>query len=397
LTRLYRPGEHEPLAEVAWDEERVRAAIREIASDTEAAFHPETLWAAHPRDDPEPLEAPWTTLYLGAIGVVWALDYLAREGAIQLSEEYDAPALHERYLSAPDFGEVRPSYYVGEAGLLTVSSRLAPSEKTAHLLERAIRSNAANPVNEALWGAPGTMLAALFLLDWTGDPRWRDAYLESADTLWERWRFEPQSGCHLWTQELHGRVGIQLGPVHGFAGNALALLRGETLLETERRAELHGRCVETLRQTAQREDGLANWLPSEDPTSRNWSEVRVQFCHGAPGMIVALAGLGPDASELLLTGGELTWLAGPLAKGPGLCHGTAGNGYAFLKLYRRTGDRVWLERARAFAMHAIEQVRAERDRVGRGRYSLWTGDPGVALYLWHCVTEQAEFPSLELL
>ena len=30
-------------------------------------------------------------------------------------------------------------------------------------------------------------------------------------------------------------------------------------------------------------------------------------------------------------------------------HGTGGNGYAFLKLYRRTGNTMWLERARAFA------------------------------------------------
>ena len=54
------------------------------------------------------------------------------------------------------------------------------------------------------------------------------------------------------------------------------------------------------------------------------------------------------------------WEAGPLAKGYGLCHGTAGNGYAFLALHRRTGDARWLERARAFAMHAIGQQAAMR-------------------------------------
>jgi hypothetical protein len=36
--------------------------------------------------------------------------------------------------------------------------------------------------------------------------------------------------------------------------------------------------------------------------------------------------------------GELTWNAGALAKGSNLCDGAAGNGYAFLKLYRRTRD-----------------------------------------------------------
>ena len=35
--------------------------------------------------------------------------------------------------------------------------------------------------------------------------------------------------------------------------------------------------------------------------------------------------------------------AGPLRKGAGLCHGTAGNGCAFLALHARTGDERWLD------------------------------------------------------
>ncbi len=93
-------------------------------------------------------------------------------------------------------------------------------------------------------------------------------------------------------------------------------------------------------------------------------------------------------------GVEHTWRAGPLAKGSNLCHGTAGNGYAFLSLYRRTGERLWLERARAFAMHAIGQWEAERVTHGRGRFSLWTGDPGLACFLWDCVRERDDFPTL---
>jgi hypothetical protein len=47
-----------------------------------------------------------------------------------------------------------------------------------------------------------------------------------------------------------------------------------------------------------------------------------------------------------------------LTKGANLCHGTRGNGYAFLKLYRRFGDKKWLEPARAFAMHGVAQTAA---------------------------------------
>ena len=80
--------------------------------------------------------------------------------------------------------------------------------------------------------------------------------------------------------------------------------------------------------------------------------------------------------SMLVKAGITVWNAGPLTKGPGLCHGTAGNGYALLSLYRRTGDQIWLERARSFAMYAIAQWERARAQYRRGRYTLWTGDPG---------------------
>jgi Lanthionine synthetase C-like protein len=98
----------------------------------------------------------------------------------------------------------------------------------------------------------------------------------------------------------------------------------------------------------------------------------------------------------LIQGGTFTWAAGPLAKGSNLCHGTGGNGYAFLKLYRRTRDLIWLERARAFAMTAIAQCREAHRQLGRGRYSLWTGDVGLAIYLWDCITAEPRFPTIDV-
>ena len=126
--------------------------------------------------------------------------------------------------------------------------------------------------------------------------------------------------------------------------------------------------------------------------------IRTQWCHGAPGIVVSLASLAPDdhqLTELLVAGGELTWKAGPLKKGASLCHGTAGNGYAFLKLFERTGDELWLHRARAFAMHAIEQVERTTAEHGRGRHTLWTGDPGTALYLHGCIAATTAVPTLD--
>ncbi|MGH7606849.1 MAG: lanthionine synthetase LanC family protein, partial [Burkholderiales bacterium] len=138
----------------------------------------------------------------------------------------------------------------------------------------------------------------------------------------------------------------------------------------------------------------ANW-PAE--ATRAESPSLVQICHGAPGIVAAFADCPSSTAELerlLCRGAELVWHAGPLVKGSNVCHGTAGNGYAFLKLHKRTGDGLWLDRARAFAATAIAQCRGARRRYGQGRYSLWTGDLGLACYVWDCITGEPRFPTV---
>jgi len=130
--------------------------------------------------------------------------------------------------------------------------------------------------------------------------------------------------------------------------------------------------------------------------SRHVQSPLVQFCHGAPGFVICLGDLpSRELDDLLLGAGDLTWHAGPLAKGSNLCHGTGGNGYAFLKLFERTGDEHWLAKARAFAMHGIAQTEAHAREHGQMRYSLWTGDPGFAIYLQDCIRGDAAFPTLD--
>ena len=69
----------------------------------------------------------------------------------------------------------------------------------------------------------------------------------------------------------------------------------------------------------------------------------------------------------------------------------------FLKLFGRTGDELWLDRARAFAMAAIEQYRLSQQTLPAiARYPLWTGDLGLAIYLWDCLQAQAKFPTIDL-
>ncbi|MGZ5157971.1 MAG: lanthionine synthetase C family protein [Caldimonas sp.] len=401
---LFEPDRHEALCDAAWDESRARESIWAIVGDIEQSRLAEGHWPVHRLDDEG--GGPRTgfkSLYLGSAGVLWALWYLQREGAAQLRcdplEGIEQAAA--AYPAGPDTGEVVPSYLLGEVGILLVLWRLTGSSVAADRLYASVESNIGNPTNEALWAAPGTMVAAWHLWEATREERWRGLFLENVEQLWRTWNFDASAQCHLWTQDLYGRVVQYLGAGHGFAGNAYALLKGASLLDAGRREALYDRCARTLRTTAKREDDSVNWPPGTFAPRPGGAAMLMQWCHGAPGMVTALAGFplqrSADIEALLIGAGQAIWKAGPLAKGYGLCHGTAGNGYAFLKLYRRTGDPMWLERARSFAVHSIAQRDRMRQEHGQGRYTLWTGDPGLAVYLWHCLQGAADLPALDIL
>jgi lanthionine synthetase-like protein len=388
---LFTPDDHEPLTETPWSAARAEAAIRAIVEDAERAFSLHALWPMHPRDiDPGDAPDRYTNLYLGAAGIIWALRRLGS------ADDWSAIAasLPDRYRANPDFPDsgAVPSLMVGEAGVLLVAHALRPSALFEERLLEDVRANATHTSNELFWGASGTMLAAHVMHERTGASVWAEAWNDSADRLWAAWDGD------IWTNELStGRRSHVLGPAHGFAGNVLVLARGD-LLDPARRAQLERRAIDVLQRHARRDDGLAQWPASFEEAERA-DKIRTQWCHGAPGIVTSFAALAPadDAlTDLLVAGGELTWLAGPLKKGAGLCHGTAGNGYAFLKLFARTGDERWLERARAFAMHALEQVERMHAVHGQGWHSLYTGDVGTALYLRSCVDANADFPTLDV-
>jgi hypothetical protein len=296
---------------------------------------------------------------------------------------------------------VVPSYFLGEAGILLIDWRLTGSRQAEERLAAVVRDNIANPTNEALWAAPGTMVAAWHMGTWTRDARWQELFAENVDHLFKTWQRSEHAPCHLWTQDLYGRIVQLLGAGHGFAGNVDPLLRGAGSLSDEQRTLLFDRCVETLQATVVEDGASANWKPGVGPPRPGRTSPLVQWCHGAPGIVTGLAHYPQQRSQamedLMQRAANLVWEAGPLAKGHGLCHGTAGNGYALLAMHRRTQDETWLARARAFAMHAIGQRERMRRQYGQGRYTLWTGDPGLAVYLWHCIEGRGGMPGLDVM
>lgn len=363
----------------------MRAGAERIVAETLAAYEPGRFW---PRSDLDEYGRPPErdrSLWIGAAGVLWALDRLG--GGIGEGGVYDS------WRAEPDLPE-SAGLLMGETGVLLVSWRLAPTLEKDERLFGLVAQNVRNPSHELFDGAPGTMLAALHLYEATGDARWRNLWKECADGVWEQFRLDPELGSRLWIQYRRGRLIRSVGAGHGFASNVHSLLRGEALLDEQRTAELHRSAAETAARLALHEDGLVNWPTAADPYWAEQFTIRVQWCHGAPGLVTSLWRLPPadETDELLRAAGELVWRAGPLRKGAGLCHGTSGNGCAFLALHARTGDERWLERARAFAVHALEQVESAQPR-----YSLWTGHIGVALYLRACLDGWDGMPILDLL
>ena len=399
---LYAPDRHEPLRAQTWDEGRVRAAIADIAQEALTQRDASGHWRVHPQDD-EGDEPPggFKSLYLGSAGVWWALWSLQRAGLIALPVDPAAQVrpLGADYRAAPDSGQIEPSLMNGETGVLLVQWCITGSTVAADRLHEVVAANLGHPAHEAHLGAAGTMLAAVHLWRATGEQRWRDLLLRNADALWQAWHFDEAAGCWLWTQELYGKRAQYLGAAHGFAGNVCALLKAADLLDATRQQQLHERSLLTLRRLARWHEGTVNWPPGLWTPRPGVPPLFMQWCHGAPGIVTAFADFplaqSPEMDAMLLAAGEAVWRAGPLAKGAGLCHGTAGNGMAFLKLYRRSGDAVWLQRARAFAMHAITQCATARATHGRGWPTLMTGDLGLAIYLWRCIEGRAEFPLLD--
>lgn len=311
----------------------------EIVADAEVALAG-GFWPSHPKDG-EVTPDERRTLYLGAAGMLWALRRLGSTLDVEIGP----------------LDEPTPSLLVGESGILAVT------RSNDERLRALVDANERNPTWELLWGSPGTILAAK-----AAGLEWR----RSAEILVEQW--DESDG--LWTQTINGKTAQYLGPAHGFAGNVHAL-RG--FIDDD---ELRRRIEPVLREHAVWDGDVVNWPPvvGGDPN-------RVQWCHGAPGIISTLGDLLPE--DLLLAGAELTWRTGPLEKGPGLCHGTAGNGYALLRTYELTGDELWLDRARSFAAAALAQA--------EHRYSLFTGDIGAALFAQSCADVDARFPIVDVL
>ena len=96
-------------------------------------------------------------------------------------------------------------------------------------------------------------------------------------------------------------------------------------------------------------------------------------------------------------GGDNLWKYGLLQKGPGICHGIAGSGYAFLALYRATRQTKHLYRAQQFAQFLFTKEFGDSARNPDCPYSLYEGWAGTLCFLVDLLDpENSAFPFFDV-
>ena len=284
---MFDPARHVPLRPSAWDAVEAATAIDEIAADAIAHFDPQRFWPAHPQDDN--VADGNASLYIGAAGTIWALDYLARIGATKARYDF-RPALPGLLAAIRDqlpklgYHDTHGSLHFGDMGGALVAMRLDPAPTYADAIHERAEANADQPIRELMWGLPGSMLACVAMAEITGEARWQSLYAAQAARLLGDLA-ETEKGP-LWTQDLYGSHARWLGPVHGYAGNMVPLIRGWHWLTEAQRAQVADAVPRTLAGTAWRSELGATWQGVVESTR---PPDLCQHCHGAPGMVTTFA------------------------------------------------------------------------------------------------------------
>ncbi|KAI5582501.1 hypothetical protein BDE02_07G090500 [Populus trichocarpa] len=250
---------------------------------------------------------------------------------------------------------------------------------------------------ELMYGRAGFLWAALFINKHLGEGTLpSDLLLPVVDAVLAGGRAgaSDNAACPL-MYRWHGTR--YWGAANGLAGILLVLLNFPLSKEDAEDVKA------TLRYMMSNRFRHSGNYPSSEGNPR---DKLVQWSHGATGMVITLC----KASEMFpndrefrdaaIEAGEVVWKSG-LVKKAGLADGVAGNAYAFLSLYRLTGESIYEERAKAFASflyhNASGLVTIGHARGADHAYSLFQGLAGTAC-LWFDLLkpESSRFPGYEL-
>ncbi|XP_028659894.1 lanC-like protein 2 [Erpetoichthys calabaricus] len=301
----------------------------------------------------------------------------------------------------------RVTFLCGDAGPLAVgavvyhklNNETESKECISKLLQlhRAVLSSDSDMPDELLYGRAGYLFALLYLnreigsetVPETNIKEVVDAILESGKNLSKDERKTDR--CPLLYQ-WHRKQYI--GAAHGLAGIYYMLMQPEAKVDVEVLNDLIKPSIDYVRHKKFRSGNYPSSLSNETDRLVHW-------CHGAPGVIhMILQAHKVFKEEKYLKDAvecsDVIWQRGLLRKGYGICHGTAGNGYSFLSLYKQTQDKKYLYRACKFAEWCLDYG-THGCRIPDRPYSLFEGMAGAIYFLSDILKpETSRFPAFEL-
>lgn len=174
MPELFDPARHEPLGDTAWDAGRARRAIEAIVAEVRAEASEAGAWAIHPREDAPEGSPALRNLYFGSAGVTLGLDHLIRVGVAAPGPTFAGCLPDHLRVNSRDLIQIKfqtRSYLMGDAGIRLTEWRTTAASAAADHLAQVVAENADDPALEMMWGAPGTILAALAMHRWTGEAR----------------------------------------------------------------------------------------------------------------------------------------------------------------------------------------------------------------------------------
>ena len=345
------------------------------------------------------------TVYTGICGIIMLYLKIAEEGEEVLHLKEKAM----QYLSVACENEKfikklssRPTFLCGLAGPLAIyvvnaanrqnselSNGIHPVKCVKTLLQvlPAITADDSELPNEILYGRSGYLYALLYIKNKAASTISNNISDESIKMLALS---IIQQGAHYVKQtkrsvpmwwEWHDKEYI--GAAHGVSGILFVLLAARAYISEEM---LISHIKPTLDYLVSLQYPSGNFPSSISGSSAPTNDKLLHWCHGAPGVIHLLLRahkIWPhnEDSYLLRANrcGEAIWKRGLLKKGYGICHGIAGNTYAFLGFWKATNKAKYLYQAAVFAEWSFEYSK-RGCRVPDRPLSLYEGIAG-AIYL----------------
>ncbi|KAM7252163.1 hypothetical protein ACFE04_024046 [Oxalis oulophora] len=367
--------------------------LKRTALDLKDTIVKET-WGLSPA---KPVAVRDYTLYTGALGTAFLLFK-----AYQVTNNQNDLKLCSQIVKecqSVSIDSSRVTFICGRAGPCALGAVVAKHLGDERLLNhyltqfKEIKLSSDLP-NELLYGRAGFLWACSFLNKHIGEGTISITRMRAViDEIIKCGRQMGQKARCPLMYEWHGKK--YWGAAHGLAGIMHVLMDVE--LKQDEIEDVKG----TLRYMINNRFPSGNFPSSEE----NESDRLVHWCHGAPGITLALVKAAEVFGEkeflqAAMEGGELVWNRG-LLKRVGICHGISGNTYVFISLYRLTGKVEYLYKAKAFASflhdNASKLISEGKMHGGDRPYSLFEGIGGMA-YLFLDMTEPsvAMFPAYQL-